>query len=197
MNLESSLDSLKGIGEKTKQVFHKEGIENLGDLVSYYPRDYERYEAPKKINEVCEGEVSSVMAHFTTPLATRYIRGLSISTALCTDGTDELALTWFNMPYLKNTLRQGVPYIFRGRIKAKGQRLLIEQPAVFQVEQYGALTKEMRPVYALVKGLTSQMIQKAVKQVLVQKALLQDYMPEEIRREYQLSEYNFAIEQIH
>ena len=197
MNLESSLDSLKGIGEKTKQVFHKAGIENLGDLVSYYPRDYERYEAPKKISEVCEGEVSSVMAHFTTPLATRYIRGLSISTALCTDGTDELALTWFNMPYLKNTLRQGVPYIFRGRIKAKGQRLLIEQPAVFQVEQYGALTKEMRPVYALVKGLTSQMIQKAVKQVLVQKALLQDYMPEEIRREYQLSEYNFAIEQIH
>ena len=197
MNLESSLDSLKGIGEKTKQVFHKAGIENLGDLVSYYPRDYERYEAPKKINEVCEGEVSSVMAHLTTPLATRYIRGLSISTALCTDGTDELALTWFNMPYLKNTLRQGVPYIFRGRIKAKGQRLLIEQPAVFQVEQYGALTKEMRPVYALVKGLTSQMIQKAVKQVLVQKALLQDYMPEEIRREYQLSEYNFAIEQIH
>lgn len=197
MNLESSLDSLKGIGEKTKQVFHKAGIENLGDLVSYYPRDYERYEAPKKISEVCEGEVSSVMAHLTTPLATRYIRGLSISTALCTDGTDELALTWFNMPYLKNTLRQGVPYIFRGRIKAKGQRLLIEQPAVFQVEQYGALTKEMRPVYALVKGLTSQMIQKAVKQVLVQKALLQDYMPEEIRREYQLSEYNFAIEQIH
>ena len=197
MNLESSLDSLKGIGEKTKQVFHKAGIENLGDLVSYYPRDYERYEAPKKINEVCEGEVSSVMAHLTTPLATRYIRGLSISTALCTDGTDELALTWFNMPYLKNTLRQGVSYIFRGRIKAKGQRLLIEQPAVFQVEQYGALTKEMRPVYALVKGLTSQMIQKAVKQVLVQKALLQDYMPEEIRREYQLSEYNFAIEQIH
>ena len=197
MNLESSLDSLKGIGEKTKQVFHKAGIENLGDLVSYYPRDYERYEAPKKISEVCEGEVSSVMAHFTTPLATRYIRGLSISTALCTDGTDELALTWFNMPYLKNTLRQGVSYIFRGRIKAKGQRLLIEQPAVFQVEQYGALTKEMRPVYALVKGLTSQMIQKAVKQVLVQKALLQDYMPEEIRREYQLSEYNFAIEQIH
>lgn len=197
MNLESSLDSLKGIGEKTKQVFHKAGIENLGDLVSYYPRDYERYEAPKKINEVCEGEVSSVMAHLTTPLATRYIRGLSISTALCTDGTDELALTWFNMPYLKNTLRQGVSYIFRGRIKAKGQRLLIEQPAVFQVEQYGALTKEMRPVYALVKGLTSQMIQKAVKQVLVQKALLQDHMPEEIRREYQLSEYNFAIEQIH
>ena len=197
MNLESSLDSLKGIGEKTKQVFHKAGIENLGDLVSYYPRDYERYEAPKKINEVCEGEVSSVMAHLTTPLATRYIRGLSISTALCTDGTDELALTWFNMPYLKNTLRQGVSYIFRGRIKAKGQRLLIEQPAVFQVEQYGALTKEMRPVYALVKGLTSQMIQKAVKQVLVQKALLQDYMPEEIRREYQLSEYNFASEQIH
>lgn len=197
MELEDSLDCLKGIGEKTKQVFQKTGIENLRDLITHYPRTYEAYEPPKEIRALSEGEVAAVAVQLTAPPATRYIRGLSISTALCSDGNEVMAATWFNMPFLKNQLRSGVPYIFRGRIKTKGNRLLMEQPAVFHVEQYKGLSGALLPIYTLVKGLTGQMIQKAVRQVLAHKSLLTDYLPEEIRSRYQLSEYNFAIEQIH
>lgn len=197
MELESSLETLKGIGEKTAQLFAKAGIENLGDLLAYYPRTYERFERPVGIRETTEGQTAAVAAQLVEPIATRHIRGLSISTALCSDGSDVMAVTWFNMPYLKNSIRAGVPYVFRGRIKTKGQRLLMEQPAVFRVEQYEALADELRPVYSLVKGMTSQMLQKAVKQVLSQKSLLQEYLPLEYRETYQLSEYNFAVEQIH
>lgn len=131
IDLESSLDSLKGVGEKTKQTFQKAGIENLRDLITHYPRNYECFEAPKQISSLQEGEVAAVAAQPLSPLATRYIRGLSISTVLCSDGSDSLVVTWFNMPFLKNQIRSGVTYVFRGRIKAKGQRLLMEQPAVF------------------------------------------------------------------
>ena len=197
MDLGASLDSLKGIGERTKTVFAKAGIENLGQLLTYYPRAYERYEAPVRISELSEGTVSAVCAKLAEPIATRHIRGLSISTALAEDESGVIALTWFNMPFLRNTVRAGIPYVFRGRIKAKGQRLLIEQPAVFHVEQYEGLTRELRPVYPLVKGLTTKMVQKAVRQVLEQKSLLRDYLPARYREAYQLSEYNFAVEQIH
>ena len=197
MDLGASLDSLKGIGERTKTVFAKVGIENLGQLLTYYPRAYERYEAPVRISELSEGTVSAVCAKLAEPIATRHIRGLSISTALAEDESGVIALTWFNMPFLRNTVRAGIPYVFRGRIKAKGQRLLIEQPAVFHMEQYEGLTRELRPVYPLVKGLTEKMVQKAVRQVLEQKSLLRDYLPARYREAYQLSEYNFAVEQIH
>ncbi len=197
MNLDSPLDSLKGIGDKTKQVFAKAGIECVGDLLAYYPRMYDRYEAPVRIRDLREGETAAVSAVLTAPLATRRLRGLSISTVLCSDGSDALALTWFNMPYLKNSIRPGTPYVFRGRIKSKGQRLLIEQPAVFRAEQYEQLSRTLIPVYPLIKGLTGQMLQKALRQVLPQKDLLRDHMPEEYRKAYQLSEYNFAVEQIH
>ena len=166
MDLGASLDSLKGIGERTKTVFAKAGIENLGQLLTYYPRAYERYEAPVRISELSEGTVSAVCAKLAEPIATRHIRGLSISTALAEDESGVIALTWFNMPFLRNTVRAGIPYVFRGRIKAKGQRLLIEQPAVFHMEQYEGLTRELWPVYPLVKGLTEKMVQKAVRQVL-------------------------------
>lgn len=197
MNLESSLDSLKGIGEKTKQTFAKAGIENLGDLIGHYPRTYEKFQKPQAVRELSEGEVASVEAQLIAPISTRYVRGMSISTVLASDGFDTLTLTWFNMPYLRNSIRAGVPYVFRGRVKAKGQRMLIEQPAVFTVEQYTELSDKLRPIYSLVKGLTGQMIQKAVRQVLASKNLLKEYLPSEIREMYQLSEYNFSVEQIH
>ncbi len=197
MNLESPLDTLKGVGEKTANLFAKAGIEDLGHLLTYYPRTYERFDRPVPICEVTEGEISAVSARLVEPISTRRIRGLSISTALCSDGDEVLAVTWFNMPYLKNSIHPGIPYVFRGRVKSKGQRLLMEQPAVFRVEQYAAMAGQLRPVYSLVKGLTGQMVQKAVKQVLAQKALLQDYLPADIRSSFHLSEYNYAIEQIH
>ena len=197
MNLESSLDALKGVGEKTKLLFAKAGIENLGDLIGHYPRAYERFGKPIAIRDLPEGEVAAVEARLTGPIATRHIRGLSVSSALCSDGSDTLTLTWFNMPYLRNTIRAGVPYVFRGRVKRKGVRLLMEQPAVFAVEQYAGMADELRPVYSLVKGLTGNMIQKSVRQVLSDKGLLREYQPREIRERYQLSEYNFAVAQIH
>ena len=38
-NLDAPIDSLKGIGAKTKQTFEKAGIETLEDLIHYYPRE--------------------------------------------------------------------------------------------------------------------------------------------------------------
>ncbi len=197
MNLESPLDSLKGIGEKTRQTFARAGIENLGDLIRYYPRMYERFERPIAVRDLSEGETAAVRAQLIEPIASRSIRGLTISAARCSDGSDLLSLTWFNMPYLRNTLRPGIPYVFRGRVKAKGQRLLIEQPAVFHEEQYDEMQDTLRPVYPLVKGLSGRTVQKAVRQVLSSKELLREYLPGEIRESCRLAEYNYAVEQIH
>lgn len=196
-NLDAPIDSLKGIGAKTKQTFEKAGIETLEDLIHYYPREYERYEAPVPVMELKEGMYAAVSGRLLAPLQTRYVRGLSITSGLFGDGLENILVSWFNMPYLKNSLRSGVPYIFRGRIKAKGDRLILEQPAVFKPEQYQAVIGTMLPVYTLVKGMTNQMVTKAVRQALEHQGLLAEHLPEAIRERYQIAEYNFSLEQIH
>lgn len=55
----------------------------------------------------------------------------------------------------------------------------------------------MQPKYALTAGLSNHMVTKMVKAALEQLDLTQDYLPEEIRLEYELAEYNFAAVQIH
>ena len=47
----------------------------------------------------------------------------------------------------------------------------------------------MLPNYTLVKGLTNQMVTKAVRQVIADKQLLSDAMPEAIREQYALAEF--------
>lgn len=196
-NLDAPIDSLKGIGAKTKQTFEKAGIETLEDLIHYYPREYERYEAPIPVMELKEGMYAAVSGRLLAPLQTRYVRGLSITSGLFGDGLENILVSWFNMPYLKKSLRSGVPYIFRGRIKAKGDRLILEQPAVFKPEQYQAVIGTMLPVYTLVKGMTNQMVTKAIRQVLEYQGLLAEHLPDAIRERYQIAEYNFSLEQIH
>ena len=56
VNERDSIRSIKGIGEKTQALFGKLGIETIGDLLRYYPRDYDEYKAPIAVTEIKEGE---------------------------------------------------------------------------------------------------------------------------------------------
>ena len=60
MNELANISTLKGIGEKTAQLFGKLEIYTIGDLLKYFPRSYDVYEDPIPIKEVEEGHVVTV-----------------------------------------------------------------------------------------------------------------------------------------
>jgi ATP-dependent DNA helicase RecG len=101
------------------------------------------------------------------------------------------------MPFLRNTLKRGFLYIFRGRVTKKGKAYCMEQPKCYTPAEYQELEKNLQPVYPLVQGLTNKMVSKAVRQALEQMPNLDDPFPEEIRKRYQLAEYSFALANIH
>ena len=51
MSCPENITSLKGIGEKTAGLFHRLGIYDTGELLSYYPRSYETFEPPVKLSD--------------------------------------------------------------------------------------------------------------------------------------------------
>ena len=65
------------------------------------------------------------------------------------------------------------------------------------MEEYEKLRGRLQPVYPLTEGLTTKMLQKAIRQALDGAELEKEYLPEEIRHKYNLAEYNYAIEEIH
>lgn len=191
------LNTLKGIGEKTAQLFEKLGIRTLDDLLHYYPRGYDTFEEPKVIGELKDGETGAVDGYLKSGATGRHFGGLSIVTAMINDMTGKLRLTWYHMPYLKNTLKPDSHYIFRGKVSRTKGGLTMEQPQMYKPEVYEILVKRMQPVYAQTKGLGNKTITSAVEQALKVREMERDYLPAGLRKENELAEYNFAIEHIH
>ena len=194
---DQSIETLKGIGEKTAKLFEKVGIRTIDDLLHYYPRGYDTYGEPKTIGELSEDETGTVEGFLKSGATGVHVNGLSIVQATISDMTGKLRLVWYHMPYLKNTLRSDSHFIFRGRVIRKKNGLTMEQPQMFKPEAYEELLSSMRPVYAQTKGLGNKMITSAVEQALAFRTLERDYLPAGLRIANELAEYNFAIEHIH
>lgn len=135
----SSLTELKGVGEKTGKLFEKLDIHTVGELLEYYPRDYEAFRKPVRIAEASPGETCAVYAAVSGIPNEKKVRNLHILNLSLWDGTGSLQLTFFNMPFLKKTLRRGGYYVFRGMVQSRGANKIMEQPRIYTPENYGKL----------------------------------------------------------
>lgn len=193
----TSILELKGIGEKSQKLFAKVNIATVGDLLHYYPRDYETFREPEPIAQLRAGEVCTIQAAVCGTVNMKKVRSLTILNVLVQDASGGLLLTFFNMPFLKNVLKPGSSHIFRGRVQSKGTALAMEQPRLYKQEEYGKLVAFIQPRYALTKGLTNQAVQKAVRQALTHYCFGLDPYPERFRQQYDLMGRQEALRSIH
>lgn len=198
-----NITTLKGIGTKTAELFAKLGIYTTQDLLKFYPRDYDVYEEPILVDELTSDYEATVLAVYGI-IARKidvYDTGkLSIISTIVRDEKGEgIKCVWYNMPYLKSSLRQGMRYIFRGRVVIKNSQKILEQPQIYTIAQYNEIKGVMQPVYPLTKGLSNKTVTKAVKQAieLFDTNLEMEYIPKEIRIQNKLAEHNFAVVNIH
>lgn len=197
MRTEDSIRSLKGIGDKTEKLFAKVGVENLQQLLHYYPRDYDAYGEPVTVGGTELNKKQAVRATLAKNPEIKGARGKVIITVVLVEGDRRLQMTWFNMPYLRSTLKRGGTYIFRGLIVQKAGRTVMEQPEIFTDASYEAVRGQLMPIYSLTAGLSNKLVAKTVRQLLQERVLETEYLPEDLRQRYHLAEINFAIGRIH
>lgn len=192
-----SIRSLKGVGEKTEALFHKLGIYSVGDLLHDYPRDYDIFRKPVSLAEAKDQEKIAVVGTVLGNIDVKKVRNLTVVSTTIADQTGQCKITWFNMPFLRSTLRRGMVMVFRGKITIKNGRYQMEHPEIYTPAAYEEKLNSMQPIYSLTAGMTNSTLTKMVREVLEHLDLSYDYLPEEIRLKDHLAEYNFAIEQIH
>lgn len=192
-----NITALKGIGEKTARLFAKLNIMTTEELVQYYPRDYEQFKEPILLREAEQEELVSVPGVVRGNIATRHVRNLSITTFSADCDGEKLSLTYFNMPYLKNTIKLGQRYIFRGYLQKKGNHYGMEQAQLYKPEEYAGLIDYMQPRYSTTRGLSNKTITKAVKQAIAMVDLSEDFLPKEIVTKYQFCAREEAVRQMH
>lgn len=194
----TNIRELKGIGEKTQKLFHKIGIETVGDLIRYYPKGFDIYEEPVPIAEAGEGTVVTVTGAIFGKVQVSGTKNMQVTSMHVKDITGTLRAVWFRMPFLRNTFAGGGVVTLRGRIVNRKGGSVMEHPEIFYPSsRYEEKLHTLQPVYGLTAGLTNNAVMKAVKQALSRLDLTRDTLPEELRLKYELAEYNYAVRGVH
>lgn len=194
------LSSLKGIGQKTEQLFTKAGITDTSQLPYYYPRSYDIYKEPVLISEIDEDGIYTLYLSIASDVEVKPMKKLTITTVFAVDEQNErIKLTWFNMPFMKGALRRGYRYMVRGRVVCRGSLVSMEQPKLYTAAEYEQKLHYIQPIYPLVKGLTNNMVTKAVTQYFAMQNNPEEmeYLPKELIERYELKPLYEAIKHIH
>ena len=194
------LSSLKGIGQKTEQLFTKAGITDTSQLPYYYPRSYDIYKEPVLISEIDEDGIYTLYLSIASDVEVKPMKKLNITTVFAVDEQNErIKLTWFNMPFIKAALRRGYRYMIRGRVVRRGSLVSMEQPKLYTAAEYEQKLHYIQPIYPLVKGLTNNMVTKAVTQYFAMQNNPEEmeYLPKELIERYELKPLYEAIKYIH
>ncbi len=195
------ISELKGIGEKTEKLFNRLEVYNTDDLLGFYPRTYDVYEEPVSVDRITDEKNYAIWGTVVTScemnVTSRY-KVLSVFVA--DDEGNRIKMTWFNMPFLKNNLKRGYKYIFRGKVAFRGSLVFMEQPAIYSFEAYSEKMNSMQPVYSLTAGLTNNSVTKAVKQCFEtghDTVLFKEFLPKDILETNQLLSREKALFAIH
>ena len=198
VQLTDPVQSLPGIGPARAKRLEKLGIADAGDLLLWYPRNYEDRRACASVREAPEHQPVCVRAMVATSPKSSYIRkGLELVKVNVVDDEDAMELTFFNQSYVRTALSVGQIYIFFGTVERKGRRFSMTNP-VFEAEDRQRFTQCIMPVYPLTAGISNNLLAGAVRRVLEDCAeQLEDPLPPEVQRQYQLAHTGYAVRTVH
>ena len=176
MNLSDSVETLKGVGEKTAEILRKYGINSVRDFLYNLPRDYENYEAPTSIAEIQPGKV--VVKGRIDSLKTRRARrrNLSVTEGIISDDTGSIKVVWFNQSYRIKQFTPEKEYYFTGNYEFRNGRHSLIPPSCAEATDIDPRTG-LNPVYVAHGKLKSHDFKRLVNNSRDKFNLIPDLLP--------------------
>ncbi|MBQ3920487.1 MAG: ATP-dependent DNA helicase RecG [Oscillospiraceae bacterium] len=186
--------ALPGVGKKRSELYNNIGIMTVGDLLTYYPREYIDLTEPVLISETPIDETSAVRVTVDRKLAAQRIRqGLVLYKITAFDDSGKIIIVFYNNRFAYEELEEGRTYRLYGKVSGNMVRREMNSPLVVKDDDM-----LIRPKYRLTEGLTAQMIITNVKYAL--DALgerIDEFLPDDIRAQYELAAEEYAIRNVH
>lgn len=200
MNIYNSLEDveIKYFDEKNIKKLRSLGIKSLYDLFYYFPRSYDDRTNIMKINELRGDEYVVLKASLMKIVAPPTHSGVKMVKATATDGTGIIEIVWFQMPYLRKTLKLGEEYIFIGQVKRGYVFQMVNPEFKLSSNQRKLDEGEILPIYSTSKDLPQNSFRKLIKEaVKSKKQLFLENIPESILKKYKILSREEALTDIH
>ncbi len=193
------LSNIKNIGPARTLMLKRLGINTVGDLLYYFPREYDDRSQNKSAGEYRNGEQTTLKGVVLRTEEKRPRRNLVITRIFVDDGAGGFVAVWYNQPFIKRRFTQGNGVLLTGKI------ILFNSEIQLQVKDYEVIRpKELNwagkitPVYSLTEGITQRIMRKLIEEVLFSWGkTIEEFLPEEILQKYVLPEVVSALQAMH
>ena len=103
-SLEKSIQFFKGVGPKKAELLSKLGIKSIGDILAYFPREYDDRRKIDSIASVQDGQRVTILGKVESSDVIRLNRNLSVYKVVINDGTGIAYASFFRKvnPYHKH-----------------------------------------------------------------------------------------------
>jgi ATP-dependent DNA helicase RecG len=159
------IDSLPGIGPSRAKAFHQLGLTTFGELLEYFPRDYQYESSELSIEQLTEGAIQTARG---TVCAVDYIpsRPRPRFEATVEDGPHKLSLVWFNGAYLRSRIHPGMNIRLQGKVKFFRQYPQMTNPRweLVDAETAPIAESKFRAIYPATLKLSSEAIERVVRE---------------------------------
>ena len=196
--LDSSITVLQGVGPRQASRLAKLGVHTIRDMLYLLPRRHDDYSQLKPINRLEYGEDVTIIAKVWDAGTRRTRGGSTLFQATLSDGTGMIQSTWFNQPYLKDSIESGQQIVISGKVDEYLGQLCFNSPEWETLERELLHTARLVPVYPLTAGIRAKWLRRLIKRTVdYWSKRLPDYLPPTLRQEAKLMDLETAIVQAH
>jgi ATP-dependent DNA helicase RecG len=170
---------LKGVGPARAKIFSQLGVETVGDLLEYFPRDWVFAPAAAKINEMRADETVTIVGLIES-IDYQSFRRQPIFEAMVADDTGVCRIVWFHGGFLRGQLSAGQVIMASGKVTLYKHQLQMTNPKFMVLDQSSYEPGEYfgGGVYPACSRLSSGQIKRIIRPVL-------DHLPEVVAEFYE------------
>ena len=163
--LQDAIERVKGVGEKTATLFHKEGIFTKEDLILGFPISYREYPAPVLIQQARDKEWMAFSGVLKEDFRGNSGNAKGFLFAKVFDQSGEIILQYFHAPYIRKVLKKGMQFVFFGQVREFKGSLYLQQAKYFSPKEYREKQRCLEAIYSGTKGMKSYVRRKAIAEI--------------------------------
>ncbi|MBN2128769.1 MAG: ATP-dependent DNA helicase RecG [Sedimentisphaerales bacterium] len=134
LDLSTPVQYIKGVGPARAQIFAELGVETVGDLLEYYPRDWIFAPDHIKIARMRPNEQATIVALVESTDYQSY-RRVPLFEAMVSDDTGVCRIVWFRGGYLRNQLQPGQILMASGTVALYKHQLQMTNPKFMVLDE--------------------------------------------------------------
>ncbi len=196
MNLSTSLEKIKGVGEKTAAQLAAAGLFTVNDLITFLPRAYEDYSHVSRVSDIKPGKVT-IKARCEKVETRPVRRGMKVTTATLADDSGKVQAVWFNQPYRATQLKGGDEFFFSGEFEFSYNRYQLTNPSAEKASDMPVQTDRIVPIYRAVAGLKTALVRKILAELRPLMTMLPETLPDTVVKREKLASYSEALLGMH